>query len=336
MPGYKPQPLVSVLLPVYNAAPYLAESVQSILDQTFDDFELIAVDDGSVDGSGEILERLARADGRLRVFLLPHRGQSSTRNFTICQARGEFLAEQDSDDLSLPRRLELQVGYLRDHPDCVVVGGRGEQMDPDGDRIGEIPVRRVHDEIEEELLRGRGSAIIHSAAAYRRDAVLAVGGYHEGLELSEDLDLFLKLAERGRLANLPDLVVRQRRHPRSVSATSREEYARSAVNRVLQDTYRRRGWREDEIVVQSYYSPRTEAEMYLVWTAQALQAGHLRTAAKYGRRLLRPSLIDPYPWCRFLWRGLVGSGLRAVRRRLCRSFGRDRPARSPLGAGHPR
>ena len=109
-------PIISVLLPVYNSARYLDESVQSILAQTFRSFELIVVDDGSTDGSGDILDRLALADDRIRVFHCPHEGQCRTRNFAIRHARGEFLAEQDSDDVALPHRLALQVEHLKSQP----------------------------------------------------------------------------------------------------------------------------------------------------------------------------------------------------------------------------
>ena len=328
-------PVVSVLLPVYNTAQYLSDAVESILRQTFDRFELIAVDDGSEDDSAAVLDRYARVDGRIRVFRTPHLGQCHTRNLSIREARGEFLAELDSDDIAMPRRLELQIDYLRRHPDCVVVGGQGEQIDPEGELIGPISVRTDHDEIEEELFQGRGSAIIHSTATYRRADVVEAGGYDKDLRDSEDLALFLKLAERGRLANMPELMVVQRKHPRSASGIFDEARAQQSKVDILREACRRRNISEEHISVRRFYYPRSEPEMYLSWAALSLRSLHLRTAIKYGRHLLKGTWDDPGLWWRFTWSGAVRSGAWSVRKHLrwaLRRAGGSRPSgyRGPL------
>jgi glycosyltransferase involved in cell wall biosynthesis len=116
------EPAVSVVMPMYNAAPYVGEAVRSVLGQTFSDFELIVIDDGSKDDSATEVERAAKGDARLRLIRQSNSGVSVASNKGTELARGEFLARADSDDICLPNRLEKQVGYLREHPDCVAVG----------------------------------------------------------------------------------------------------------------------------------------------------------------------------------------------------------------------
>ena len=125
-------PSVSICMPVYNTKRYVAEAVESILAQTFGDFEFIIIDDGSTDGSRAILERYAKQDDRIRLISRPNTGIVGARNEALGLARGELIAVMDSDDVALPERFEVQVAYLREHPECVVVGSRALIIDPDG------------------------------------------------------------------------------------------------------------------------------------------------------------------------------------------------------------
>src|ERR1700761_204383 len=128
-------PLVSVLMPVFNAQRYVAAAVNSILDQTLGDFELIIVDDGSTDQSTAILRRLAGRDGRIRLISRPNTGYVVALNEALDAARGEFLARMDADDVSLPQRFEKQVQFLQENPDFVLVGTHVTTMDADGAMI---------------------------------------------------------------------------------------------------------------------------------------------------------------------------------------------------------
>jgi glycosyltransferase involved in cell wall biosynthesis len=200
-------PTVSILLPFYNARRYLAGAARSMLVQTFEDFELLLMDDGSSDGSKAIADELAAKDRRVRVISGPNKGRSRTLNEGIALAQGEFIARMDADDLSLPTRLQRQVEYLREHPECVCVGTRVTLIDPYDSPLSTPEHKLTHDEIDAELLRGIGWAIVHPAATMRTDAVRRVGGYRAQFNDSEDLDLFLRLGEVGRLANLPEPLV---------------------------------------------------------------------------------------------------------------------------------
>src|ERR1700678_3713440 len=116
-------PRVSVLLPCYNGESYLEEAARSILDQSFIDFELIVIDDGSYDSSSEILARLSAEDVRMRVITKPNGGIVSALNAGLALCRGEYVARMDADDIAFRNRFEFQVKYLDDHPECVLVGG---------------------------------------------------------------------------------------------------------------------------------------------------------------------------------------------------------------------
>src|SRR5688500_8163527 len=123
-------PAVSVVVPVYNTERYVADTIDSILEQTFTDFELIVIDDGSTDRSPEILRELAAKASRIRLTVRENRGIVRTRNELLAQCRGRYMAVNDSDDRSMPQRHEKQVAYLESHPQCVLLGSRVMLMDP--------------------------------------------------------------------------------------------------------------------------------------------------------------------------------------------------------------
>lgn len=215
-------PIVTVALPVYNAEPYLREALDSILGQTFSDFELIAIDDGSVDASYSILKGYEANDSRIKVRRQNNRGVSATRNEIISLARGEFIATMDADDVCLPLRFEKQVAFLRLNPGHVLVGGWSEFMSAEGLPIGVIESPTTHPEIDQANLIGHTS-IAHPTSMIRRQALLDVDGYDDNILGAEDLDLYLRLAEIGKLANLPEIVLRYRVHINSISATKSKQ-----------------------------------------------------------------------------------------------------------------
>ena len=222
-------PPVSVYMPAYNVGRYVRQAVKSILAQSFGDFEFIIIDDGSTDDTLVVLKELAARDKRIRLISRPNAGVSATANEAIGLATGEFLARMDGDDVSTPDRLEKQVAYLRANPDCVAVSGRVLLMDEDALPLYVMPdVQFGHDKIDAGFWRA-GWSIVQGACTFRRDALLAVGGYRKHLSLHEDHDLFTRLAEIGKLENLPDVMLHYRRHFSSITfretASSREVIA---------------------------------------------------------------------------------------------------------------
>lgn len=204
-------PTVSVVLPVYNSEPYLAEAIESVLGQTFGDFELIAVYDASTDDSRRRLEEIARRDSRVCVVDGQNRGLVDALNLGLSRARGEFMARMDSDDVSLPNRFARQVEYLRAHPEIAVVGSTITLIDSAGTVIREIDYPLTSTEVDRFLIE-TGCALAHPTVMARRDAILVVGGYRDLFQHGEDYDLWLRMAERYSLANLPQRLLRYRHH----------------------------------------------------------------------------------------------------------------------------
>lgn len=238
------EPAVTVLTSVYNGEAYLAEALESVLAQSLSDWECIVVDDGSSDGSTEIAQRFANDDSRFRVHVQPNQGLPRALNEGLRQARGRYVAILDADDTALPDRLERQVGHLDANPDVALVGGNVTMISGNGREFGlaEYP-------LDDEAIRAqleRQTAFVHSAATYRRELVLDAGGYRHVTRLAEDVDLWLRLAERGRLANLAEPVARYRVHATQDSITRMEEQV-LAVQAALASARERRAGRPDPL-----------------------------------------------------------------------------------------
>src|ERR1019366_7969474 len=190
-------PRVSVLLAVYNGEKYLRYAVESILAQTFMDYEFIIIDDGSTDDTQMILKHYETQHENLRVITRANKGLTATLNEGLAQARGEFLARMDADDIALPKRLGKQVAYLCAHPETVLLGSRVLLIDPEGLAIREQCCETTHDQID-ALHLNNGWPVVHPSVMMRTAAVRQVGGYREPYNTLEDLDLFLRLAEIGK------------------------------------------------------------------------------------------------------------------------------------------
>src|SRR5206468_9751769 len=209
-------PTVSVIMSVYNAQRYLAAAIDSILAQTFTDFEFIIIDDGSTDRSPRILADFAAKDSRIRVETRANKGLTRSLNEAIGLSRGEFIARMDADDIAMPDHLQTQVNFLRAHSDVVLLGGGYELIDGAGRLLTKIIPPGDDATLQEYALSGR-TPICHPLAMMRHDAVNRVAGYDESLAVAQDLDLWLKLGEIGNLACVPDILLRYRQHPQSVS-----------------------------------------------------------------------------------------------------------------------
>ena len=212
------KPLVSVIMPVYNTELYLAEAIDSFLAQTFSDFELILVDDGSTDNSAAIIQAYVERDSRVRSFPLPlNMGEAAARNHGHEQARGELLAIADSDDVFAPDRLEKQVAFLRANPEIGVLGGCLEKVKPDLTPMSVIRSPQRHSLIVLHLFLG--SFIFNATVMMRREVFDSAVAYDTSLTFGVDLDLWSRMLMRGgvRFHNLPDVLMRYRIHPASIS-----------------------------------------------------------------------------------------------------------------------
>ncbi|WP_336810475.1 glycosyltransferase family 2 protein [Bosea sp. MMO-172] len=209
-------PALSVVLPVYNGERFLAEAIESILAQTFTDFEFIIINDGSRDGSGAIVDDYAARDARIRSVHQENRGLVDTLNRGIALARAPLIARMDADDISLPRRFELQVTRFENRPDLAVVGGFIVLIDDAGAPIrrGDYPTGGA------ELVRllKLDSPLAHPAVIMRREVVSNLGGYRRQYKHAEDYDLWLRVYDAGyAIENIAVPVLHYRQHAEKVS-----------------------------------------------------------------------------------------------------------------------
>jgi len=232
-------PAISVLMPVYNNARYLAEAVESILNQSFTDFEFLILDDGSQDRSVAMLQDYAARDSRIRLTLRENRGIAKSLNQLIAQATGDLVARMDADDVALPERFAQQVAFLRQYPQVLCLGGALDWIDAQSRLIGHCPMPQTDAELQ-QLLLGGISMLHHPTAMIRRSALLQVGGYDETMEASADLDLWLRLGEIGQLANLPNTVLQYRLHTNSITHAKQAQQAIDALA-ACQRAWKRRG-----------------------------------------------------------------------------------------------
>lgn len=207
----KKSPLVSVIMPVYNAENYLAEAIESILKQTYRNFEFIIVDDASTDNSKPIIKKYAKKDRRIRsYFSKSNHGEAAARNLGFSKARGEYIAVMDGDDISDNKRLEKQVDYLTKHRDTVVMGSNISIMDSTSTVYGERHYTENDREIRKEI--GWKSPFAHPTVMMKKNALDLAKGYDEGLLQAPDYDLWFRLLRLGKGHNLQEKLLIYRVH----------------------------------------------------------------------------------------------------------------------------
>lgn len=219
----RPQARVSVVLPAHNEEQHLEQAIESILRQSDTNFEMIVVDDGSTDGSPEILARLARGDSRIRAFRQPHGGIVGALNRGLAEASGALIARMDADDVADPERLRLQAEFLDRHPDVGLVASRVEYL---GDRRRNrglaLFVDWTNSLVEPaDIWRYRfvETPFIHPSVMFRRELVERFGGYGDG-SYPEDYELWLRWLERGvKMAKLPETLLYWRERPERLTRT---------------------------------------------------------------------------------------------------------------------
>lgn len=210
------EPAVSVLLPVSDASPTMDATISSLSRQTFEDFEVVAVDDGSIDGSLEMLRRWERSDPRIRVLERSRRGLVPTLNEGLEACRSRLIARMDADDIAHPRRLELQVRLLREREDLGVVSCLVRHFPhhrvQQGFRLYDAWLNSLVDHSAMAVQRFVESPVCHPSAMFRRDIVLDAGGYRD-CGWAEDYDLWLRLFERDvRFEKVPRVLLAWRDH----------------------------------------------------------------------------------------------------------------------------
>lgn len=276
-------PTVSVVMPVYNGARYLRQAIASIRWQTFTDWELVCVDDGSTDNSAEILTEFAATDSRIKFVSQTNQGVVAARNHCSQLARGEWLACLDCDDIALPKRLAEQLSYVNRHPEVVAVGSNMLCVDPEGLPIQTTNYAARHADIEQGLLQGTGNTLGQPSVMMRRDAVTKAGNYRAEFQWIEDTDLWLRLARVGQLANMTDVLTYYRLHEQS-TCWKRRGLQRTLMPKLIAEAHRVRGLPVPETNTKAETSPRKQSTAAGKWARQAARSGHYRSAWKHWRR----------------------------------------------------
>ena len=209
-------PVISVLMPCYNSSRWLDEAIQSVLRQTFRNFEFIIVNDGSTDNSAEIISSYKKKDDRIIVIHKDNSGISDSLNIGIQQARGEWIARIDADDICEATRLEKQIEKARNNYDIVFIGTGMSEIDENGTIYKKYRYPKQHKYLVRNLSTSRKFPP-HSSAFYRTDVVRKIGGYRKRIIRSQDWDLWLRLAEVGQLFAIDEYLVTIRRHSSQVT-----------------------------------------------------------------------------------------------------------------------
>jgi glycosyltransferase involved in cell wall biosynthesis len=206
---------VSVLMPAYNAGEYIYESITSVLNQTYHDFELVIINDGSTDNTLDVI----RSFSDRRIILITYeenKGIAAALNVGLQLAKGAYIARFDADDICFPNRIQQQVNFLNYHPDYVIVGSDAEYIVANGDPLFSFQcLGHSHEEIMKSFYFY--CPFIHSSVMYRKEAVIKAGGYSLHAHSFEDYLLWTQLVEAGKLANIPEALIKVRFNPSSVT-----------------------------------------------------------------------------------------------------------------------
>lgn len=223
------EPKVSVVMTAYNAAEFVVEAVKSIQNQTYMNWELIIVNDGSTDGTGEILSKMTKNDIRINLISYKkNRGASYASNIGLAQARGEYIARMDADDIAVSTRIEKQVKFLQHNPKIVAVGGQCKLIDKNGKALGMKNFPISHQEIYHAL--NQYNPIQHPALMINKKLLGKQRiVYHNDVLLAHDLEILYFLSQFGELANLPDTVLQYRIHNDSLSLRNPKETFRHTL-----------------------------------------------------------------------------------------------------------
>lgn len=213
------EPLVSVLMPAYNSASFISAAIESILAQTYTNFELLIIDDGSTDSTLEIISKYASCDPRIRLFIREHYGLVNTLNFGLDQADGLYLARLDADDISVVHRLEIQKNYLEAQPEVVIIGSAYTLIDQ-----MEVPIRISHMPQSDVAIHWHclfHSPFAHSSVFLRLEVLRRNGlSYDPAMKEAEDYELWSRLLKYGQGYNFPEPLVEYRVHPAQASQHS--------------------------------------------------------------------------------------------------------------------
>jgi glycosyltransferase involved in cell wall biosynthesis len=301
--GTMNKPLISVAMVVCNVEKFLAESIESILGQTFRDFEFIILDFGSTDQSKAIASNYAANESRIRLHEIPYCGLPEARNAACRLAEGQYIAIQDADDISLPNRLKWEVEFMESRPEVGFLGGAAEWVNAEGRSLWVDNVLTNNCELQSALLTC--CPFIHTSVLMRKKAFALVGGYRLVFPQAQDHDLWLRISEHFQCANLKQAVVKYRVHPNQLSLDKRRKQILASLGARASALARRTEGTEPLNSVQEITSAvllrmgvthaRQQAEIfreYRNWVRNLFVAGEYSVALKAAMEVLGSDCED--------------------------------------------
>lgn len=209
-------PEISVLMSVYNASKWLPQSIESILCQSFSNFEFIIIDDGSTDDSLKVIEGYSLRDKRIKVFHKKNTGLTDSLNFGLSKSKGKYVARIDADDFSEIDRLEKQYAFMEKHKDTVLIGTCFYEIDGRDNIVKNHRLPKIHKKLLKNLER-YGKFMPHSSLFFKKSASEKIGNYNDKFIKSQDWDLSLRLSEKGKIFCIREPLVRIRKHSDQIS-----------------------------------------------------------------------------------------------------------------------
>jgi len=296
------KPKVSVLMSVYNEEKYLREAVESILDQTFKDFEFLIINDGSTDKTGEILK--SYNDPRINIITNDENiGLTRSLNKGLKIAKGDYMARQDAGDISIRERFEKQVEFLNNYKDICLVGTFFYIINEKGRVLYKATSLVSNDELKRKLLTG--NAFAHGAVMFRKKCVEKLGGYRTQFKASQDYDLWLRFSERHKMANIPEYLYKWRLVINSVSVKDKFQQDRYAALALKLSKERKKLGKDrfqvfeesgEKINMQDFIGIGSEDKIFCVntynyWARILLHKGHYKD---FFRFFIRAFFSEPF------------------------------------------
>lgn len=263
-------PAISVIMPVYNGEAFLAEAIESILNQTFADFEFIIVNNASTDGTPEILAAYSARDARIRVHLQEKRGVAHAVNLAVSLATGRYIARMDADDIALPARFQQQFDFLENHPEIGLLGGAMAIMTAKGEPADVVKPPCSDSEIRSAM--ERGNVMLSPTVIMKRNIALSIPSRQQ-LRGAIDYDFFLRALQHCQFANLSEVVLQYRIHGNQVSITQMKSQVMSVLAARAAVALRKSGQPDPLDTVSEINAPtleklgidRSEIEKALLW-----------------------------------------------------------------------
>jgi glycosyltransferase involved in cell wall biosynthesis len=293
-------PKVTVVMSVYNEAGYISTAIESILKQTFEDFEFLIIDDGSTDRTPDIIKHYVEQDDRIKYLVnQTNKGLPASLNRGIELASGKYIARMDADDISLPSRFKEQVEHLDSEPDTHVVGSYTYLIGLDGEFIGEKSYPQGGRSVEQ--LKEQGPGVVHPSVMMRRTSLQRVNGYREPFTYAQDLDLWIRMADKFGstfLQIIPEPLLKYRVTP--------DQYSRHLVTEIYESyvgEYIGRENKLEEHISEDLESQESEGDnsrakiMYHYRVGRLLvDQGKRSKAIRHFLRVLLSTPLSPHGW----------------------------------------